>query len=263
MDQPTLFESRQVAMDTTCLNAYLPIPGFGVLPVNAFLLRAQQPVLIDTGMAAVGEVLRQQLYDLIDPRDLRYIWITHTDPDHLGNLKQILEDAPQARLVTTYLGMGKMAMHGIPLDRVYLLNPGQALDVGDRQLLAISPPTYDAPETCGLLDTMHNTLFSADCFGALMQAPVESAQQLSSTALRDGCISWAAVDAPWLHYVDSKQFHQALDKIAQLNINTILSSHLPAAQGLTHDLLNHLKDAVEAPRFVGPDQAALESMLAA
>jgi len=263
MNEPTLLDPRIVATDTTSFTAYFPLPGIGILPINAFLIKAQQAVLVDTGLASMGKQFRDHLYKQIDPADIKWIWITHADPDHVGNLKDILNDTPNARIVTSYMGMGKMGLLGIPLDRVYLINPGQYLDVGDRKLLATSPPTYDAPETCGLFDTKHNTLFSADSFGALMQEPVETAEAINSEALREGCISWATIDAPWLNKIDQARFNDSLSDISKLNATTILSSHLPPAQGINNKLLSYLKDATQAPRFTGPDQAVLEKMMAA
>ena len=35
--------------DVTVLNDFAPVPGLGFLPVNAFVLHAEQPVVIDTG----------------------------------------------------------------------------------------------------------------------------------------------------------------------------------------------------------------------
>ncbi len=43
---------------------------------------------------------------------------------------------------------------------------------------------------------------------------------------------------------------------------TILSSHLPPARGMTEQLLSSLAAAPTATPFVGPDQAALMEMLA-
>jgi flavorubredoxin len=42
----------------------------------------------------------------IDPADVRWIWLTHPDRDHTGGLYDLLEAAPQARVVTTFLGVG-------------------------------------------------------------------------------------------------------------------------------------------------------------
>lgn len=263
MEQPLMLEPLEITRDIESLVSYMPVPGFGVLPVNSFLIRAAEPVLVDTGLAALGDDYLETLSSLIDPSDLRWIWLTHTDADHVGNLRRILDEAPRARLVTTYLGMGKLGMLGLPVDRVCLVNPGQSLDVGDRQLLAVRPPSYDAPETTGLLDTHTSTLFSSDCFGALMESPQPSAAAMSREALGEGMKGWAVVDSPWLHMVDETRFSSALDAIESLAPATVLSSHLPPAAGMTRELLEELAAARNAPEFVGPDQAALELMMAA
>jgi hypothetical protein len=262
MDQPTMFEPRSVAADTESLSSYLPVPGFGVLPVNAFLIRATQPVLIDTGLAALRNEFLQNLRSLIAPEKLRWIWITHADVDHLGSLEAVLTEAPHARVVTTYIGMAKMSLQQLPIDRVYLLNPGQRLDIGDRQLLAVRPPTFDAPETTGLFDTRTRALFSADSFGALMAKPVGNAADLSPTDLRDGQMTWATIDAPWLQFVDEGKFAENVNNVGRLEPSVVLSAHLPPARDMTQTICENLIAARQAPAFEGPDQKALESMLA-
>jgi flavorubredoxin len=115
---------------------------------------------------------------------------------------EILEAAPAARLVTTFLGLGILSMeHPIVPDRVFLLNPGQSIDIGDRRLTAFRSPVYDRPATTGFYDELIGTCFTSDCFGAPMAA----------------------------------------------------------AAG---QLLDTLATAPEADPFVGPDQAALQALLA-
>jgi flavorubredoxin len=261
MQSPTLFESRRVTAEMYILPAYLPVPGAGILPVNAFLVRATQPLLVDTGLASLKADFMNRLSQLINPEDLRWIWLTHTDPDHVGNLVDILNAAPQARVVTTFLGMGKMGLLQLPLDRIYLLNPGQSLNLGDRIITAIKPPCFDAPETTGLFDHSTQTFFSADCFGALMQAPTETAMEIAPHALREGLVNWSMVDAPWLSMVDRQVFGQALDAVQKLNAEWILSSHLPPAAGLVQSLITNLQSACHATPTPGPDQQALEQMM--
>jgi len=263
MNGPAMFEPRRVGADITQLGAYMPIPGFGVLPINTFVIQGADPVLVDTGLAACREDFMAHLRRTVDPAALRWIWITHADADHIGNLQAVLAEAPQATVVTTFLGMAKMGLQGIALERVHLLNPGQELQLGDRRLKAVSPPTYDAPETTGLFDVSTRTLFSADCFGALMEAPAESAAAMSESALRDGCIAWATLDAPWLGLVGSAELAATLDPIRHLKPASILGSHLPPAEGLNEILFSHLDAARSAPRFAGPDQKAFESLMAA
>jgi flavorubredoxin len=166
-------------------------------------------------------------------------------------------------VVTTFLGMGKLGLLGLPVDRVHLLNPGQSLDAGDRRLLAVAPPVFDAPESTGLFDPATGTLFSADCFGALLPTPATRAADVDQEVLRAGMIGWATVDAPWLHRVERARFRESLQAVADLKPKAVLSSHLPPAEGMTDTLLRNLALAPDAPPFIGPDQAALERMLAA
>lgn len=263
MNQPTMLESTKVTADISSIVSYMPIPGYGVLPVNAFVIHAEQPVLVDTGLAALGDDFMRELRSVINPEELRWIWITHADMDHLGNYQAVLAAAPNARVVTSYIGMAKMGLHGLPIDRVFLLNPGQQLDVGDRKLLAVKPPTFDAPETTALYDSKSSTFISADCFGAILEKPFEKAAEINPNALREGSILWSTIDAPWLGVIDPGKFGKTLLAIEKLNASTILSSHLPAAENMTKDLLAILAEACKAPAFVGPDQQALEKMMAA
>jgi len=52
------------------LPAHFPIPGAGFLPVNAFVIKSKEPVLIDTGMGIDCEEFMKALESVIDPRDL-------------------------------------------------------------------------------------------------------------------------------------------------------------------------------------------------
>ena len=129
------------------------------------------------------------------------MWLTHPDRDHTGSLMQILEAAPQARLVTTFLGLGILSIdYPIPPDRVFLLNPGQALTVGDRSLHAFRPPLFDSPATTGLFDSRTGTCFSSDCFGGPLAtaelAQADDVAAVPASDLLDAQRLWAMVDSP-------------------------------------------------------------------
>jgi hypothetical protein len=51
--------------------------------------------------------------------------------------------------------------------------------------------------------------------------------------------------------------------IESLDASTVLSAHLPPAINMTKTLLAYLAEAHQAPSFVGPDQKALEKLMAA
>lgn len=247
--------------DIEILGSYLPLPGGGaLLPVNAFLVRGAEPALIDTGLAAARGGFLARLREAIDLEDLKWIFLTHTDADHIGNLREILA-ASRATVVTTFLGMGKLGLQGIEPERVYLLNPGQALDIGDRAIVSLQPPTFDAPETTAFFDGKSRVLFSSDSFGALLPAAAENASDLSAEVLREGLIGWAMVDAPWLRHIREESLRSTIEEVRKLNPSVVLSSHLPPAHGMLDVLCDHVYSARNAPPFVGPDQQMMEQLM--
>lgn len=258
MQTITAFEPIPQPGEVFVLPAYCPIAGLGVLPMHSMLIRGAEPILIDTGPPATSGSLIAQLSTLIDLEDLRWVWITHADPDHTGALSAVLERAPAARVVTTFLGLGKLGLAGlVPPERAWLLNPGQRLELRDRELVALRPPIYDAPETLAAFDSRSRVLFAADAFGAVLDIPTDDARDVAPAVLRSGMLTWAAVDAPWLEHLTRPALAAALDEVCRLEPSAILSAHLPPAPGLARALAEILLGASGAPPFVGPDQAAL------
>ena len=230
---PALHETRHVAGDWHVLPGWLPVPGLGALPVNAFLLAGAEPMLVDTGVAALSDAVLAGLEARIDLSDLRWIWLSHTDADHIGNLDRILARAPNARVITNFLGAGKMGMLGAgDPDRLRLLEPGEIVEIAGRRLHQVRPPYYDAPETMGFFDAADRILFAADAFGALLPEPVGSIDELPATALHDGLVAWSSIDAPWLAQMDRGSLDGMLGALDTLDPAHVLSGHLPVAQRL-------------------------------
>jgi len=258
--------THKITPDVTVLSDTAEVPGIGYLPVNTFVLHAQQPVVIDTGLSTPEKDFVRDLAQVIDPTDVRWIWLTHPDRDHTGGLWQLLEAAPNARIVTTFAGVGIMSCEwAIPLDRVYLLNPGQSLDVGDRTLTGHRPPLFDNPATVGFVDSLSGALFSSDCFGGPM-ATAELATGADARAagedLRGAQLLWAAIDSPWVHIVHKQKFMATVERLRALDPSGIFSTHLPPAVGMNDQLFATIAAAPDGPEFVGPDQAALDALLA-
>lgn len=255
--------SYKVAGDIDVITSDFPIPGYGVVPINAFVLNGEEPLLVDTGAVVESADFMGTLRSVIDPRELEWIWLTHTDFDHIGCLHQLLSENPGLRVMTTFLGVGIMSLSDpLPMDRVRLVNPGEQVTVGDRTLTAFKPPAFDNPSTTGFYDSKSHALFSSDCFGALLSEVPENAADLSEQDLREGQILWATVDSPWLHKADESVLARELAAIRKMDPQVVLSSHLPAAPGdMTERLLASLAAVPASQPFVGPDQAGLEQML--
>jgi glyoxylase-like metal-dependent hydrolase (beta-lactamase superfamily II) len=253
------------APDVLALNDSAEIPGLGFLPINSFLLHAEQPMLIDTGLPPSREAFLDHLWSAVDPAELRWVYLTHPDRDHTGALAEVMAAAPQAKLVTTFLGYGIVGIDfQIPPDRIYLLNPGQALDLGDRKMTAFRPPVFDSPATTGLHDESTGTCFTSDCFGAPLASadPVEDIADLSPDDVLAAQRLWVSVDSPWVAHVDRTRFLSTIETLRGFDPSVVLSTHLPPARNSMPRLLDMLAATQGADPFVGPDQAALEAMLA-
>ena len=183
-----------------------------------------------TGLSTADKDFVSALAEVPDPADVRWIWITHPDRDHTGGLWKLLQAAPQARLVTTFLGLAIISTEWVaPLDRLFLLNPGQALDVGDRRLQCFRPPLFDSPSTTGFLDDRSGALFSSDCFGAPMpslELATSSDVRAVGNDVRDLQLLWASIDSPWVHNVDPARFRATVDPLRALGASAVFSSHL-------------------------------------
>ena len=92
------------------ITSAFPIPGFGLVPINAYVMHGPEPVLVDTGSVIESEEFLAVLRTVIDPADLRWIWLTHSDFDHIGSLQALLAENPRLRVITTFLGVGVMSL---------------------------------------------------------------------------------------------------------------------------------------------------------
>jgi hypothetical protein len=253
--------------DVTAIRDAVEIPGLGALNINAYLLHADQPVLVETGRPVCRTEFLDALHSAIDPKQIRWIWLTHPDRDHCGALLDLLQLAPDARLVTSFVGFGYMSVeYDLPMDRVYLINPGQSLDVGDRKLHAFRPPLFDSPMTAGFYDDATGTCFSSDCFGAPMpdldSALVDDVGAIDPATVRAAQLMWAGADSVWVTTADPVKFAASYPHLREFRPELVLSTHLPPARGQLDAFLGMLEQAPHVEAFVGPDQAQLEAMLA-
>src|SRR5437764_12914936 len=158
-----MLDPYEIAEETFVISDQLPVPGVGVLPVNAMVVRGRQPMLLDTLAIVQREGYLERAFSLVDPDDVRWLFLSHEDRDHTGSVMQVLERCPRARLITNFLGLGKLGEEfAIPLDRVQFLNDGESLDIGDRIVTALRPPLYDSSATRGLWDPKTGVYFASD-----------------------------------------------------------------------------------------------------
>ncbi|MEA5465703.1 diflavin flavoprotein [Leptothoe sp. PORK10 BA2] len=134
---------------------------------NSFLVRGEKTALIDTSHAKFQQLYMDALTGLIDPKEIDYIVISHTEPDHSGLVKDVLDLAPQAVVVGA-----KVAVKFLE-DLVHqpfasmLVKNGDTLDLGGGHVLEfISAPNLHWPDTIFTYDQKTGILYTCDAFGA-------------------------------------------------------------------------------------------------
>ena len=80
-------EPIRLADDTWMIRQLL---GEGHAPVsvyvNSMVILGKEPMIVDTGGFSNREDWVRDLKSLVDPEDVKWIYISHDDADHTGNL---------------------------------------------------------------------------------------------------------------------------------------------------------------------------------
>ena len=222
----------EVAPETFVVPWYLEAPPVGHFCMNSLVIRGQEPVLVDTGCPADRQRWLETVFGLVEPEDVRWVFLSHDDRDHAGNLLPVLEACPNATLLTTWFSVGRMAEEWMtPLPRCRFLNEGEQIDVGDRTLVAVRPPVFDNPTTRGLVDTSTGAFWAVDSFATPVPRPMATIEELDDDEFVEGQLFGARVIAPWHRWLDEERFAAHVAEVQRLPIATIASCHGPAIVG--------------------------------
>jgi flavorubredoxin/flavin reductase (DIM6/NTAB) family NADH-FMN oxidoreductase RutF len=133
---------------------------------NSFLIRGEKVALIDTSHAKFRELYLGTLKGLINPAEIDYLVISHTEPDHSGLVKDILDLNPNIVVVGAKVAM--QFLDGL-IHRPYqqkMVKSGERLDLGrGHELEFVSAPNLHWPDTILTYDRGTQTLFTCDVFG--------------------------------------------------------------------------------------------------
>jgi flavorubredoxin len=224
----------EVAADTFVIRALTPSVGGTWTNLNSMVIRGAEPVIVDTGMVCNRATWFEDVFALVQPDEVRWIYVTHNDSDHAGNLVEALGRCPNATVVTSRgESFRTSASFGIPIERMRMVDSGQSFEAGDRSLKAVRPPVYDSPYTCGLLDPATRVYYASDAFCAPMpEGPVDWVDQIPAHLWADGMARFHHVSlCPWITMVDEGKFQAEVNKLAALDIKVIVGSHTPAIGG--------------------------------
>lgn len=268
--QPTLFPDvpatrpERIAPDTWLI-PNLVAAGDGLfLAANSMVIRGREPVIVDTGAPIHRALWIEKAFSVVEPEDVRWIFLSHDDGDHTGALFDVLERCPQATLVTNFFSVERLALEkpALPLERMRWLEPGDHLDIGDRVLQLFRPPIFDGPTTRGLFDPKSGAMWIVDSFACLTPGPLD-ADALSPEVLASMSAMNSAV-SPWHAWLDRDSFGRHVDAVERLGARTVASAHGPVLRGAAlDDAFDRVRGLAGAPIIPLPGQELLDSLVAA
>ncbi|MBV9388300.1 MAG: diflavin flavoprotein [Chroococcidiopsidaceae cyanobacterium CP_BM_ER_R8_30] len=133
---------------------------------NSFLIRGEQTALIDTSHEKFRQLYLDELQRLIDPEEIDYLIISHTEPDHSGLVRDVLQLAPHATVVGSKVAIQFLEdMVHQPFKRRIVKN-GDRLDLGNgHELEFVIAPNLHWPDTMFSFDHKTQILYTCDAFG--------------------------------------------------------------------------------------------------
>ena len=114
---------------------------------NSYFIDAEKPAIIETTKEKFWDTYRNKIERVCNPSDIEYIILDHTEPDHSGNLHNLLKIAPNA----TVIGSGNALrylkdMLGYDF-KSKQVKDGDTLSLGNKTLKFIGAPNLHWPDS--------------------------------------------------------------------------------------------------------------------
>jgi hypothetical protein len=206
--------------------------------VSAFLIiGSHKSVLYDTGDPHHWPSIAPVLTRLLAGRPLDYLFPSHPEIPHAGNLAALLERYPAATVV------GDIRDYHVHYpeytERLVALRHHERLDLGDRVLEVIPAYIHDLPNTLWAYDTGSGALFVSDGFSYVhhLPTPADEASHLpgqcwllSSELPEPPSVEQAAYGTGralyWTRFVDvSETFNHIGELLVQRSTRLIAPAH--------------------------------------
>ncbi len=253
-----------IAPDTWLIPTLAADPAGGFLGAHSAVIRGAEPVIIDTSVLFGRDQWLQNVFSVVEPEDVRWIFLSHDDHDHIGNLDPVLDLCSNATLVTNYAMTGRLFGDvELPLERMRWVNVGESLDVGDRELVVVRPPMFDSPATRGLFDTATGMLWATDSFGTAFPGAVYDADDIPSEVYDPSFELLNLLNTPWMEWVDQARFDAHVHTTESLPITVVASAHGPLHRGdRITDAFRRTRELVGHAPAEQPGQEILELLCA-
>ncbi|MEA2639863.1 MAG: hypothetical protein QOF51_1257 [Chloroflexota bacterium] len=180
-----------------------------------FLVRGDEPLLVETSFRQVFDELHTAVASLIDPATIRHILVPHFEADECGAVNQFLAIAPHAEVLCSRTGSGSLRdFTGI---EPHAVGDAEVLELGDKRLRILITPYVHTWDSLLAYEETTGTLFSSDLFMQPGNGPAVTDQDLSDRMI-------AQYRAGGL-MPSMAHLHAALDKIEPLDVRRIACHH--------------------------------------
>jgi len=259
-------EPQRIAEDTYLIPSIVAAqPGTYVF-VNSMVILAEEPVIVDTGAPLFREHWLESIAAVVDPADVRWVFLSHDDGDHLGNLAQLLAAAPHATVVSNFFTNERVRIDHpglLPAERQVWLEAGASFDAGDRRLHLFRPPIFDGPTTRGLYDERSGAMWAVDSFAALTTGAVYDAVDLPAE-LYDGSFAlFNSLVSPWHAWLDTNIYARHVADVEAIAPTVIASAHGPVLRNdAITDAFGRVRAMAARPNVPAPGQETLDALIA-
>ena len=188
---------------------------------NSYFINAQKKTIVETCKEKFWETYLHKIKQVCKPEEIEYIIVNHTEPDHSGNIANLLKIAPDAKIVASGNAIRYLKdLLGYEFPHI-IVKDGQKLSLGDKTLTFISAPNLHWPDTMFTYLEEDRLLFTCDAFGAHFCHPEMFDDKVGN------------YDDAFKYYYNvilkpySKFMLKAIEKISSLEIDVICTGHGP------------------------------------
>jgi flavorubredoxin len=257
----------KIAEDTWVVHQVQPALGQPLdIYLNSMVILGSEPVIVDTGTPANRTRWLEDVFSLVEPDDVRWIFLSHDDVDHTGNLDEALTRCPHATVVCSWAMVERHTnCFEFPLARCRWVTDGESFDVGDRTLHAIRPPVFDSPTTRGLYDPTTQVYWAVDTFATPLPDASMGIADLDQDFWEFGLMLFAlGAVSPWITWTDPVKYNQVVDRVQNLDITTIAACHSPVIEGpYIAQAFNRIRQLATLDLPELPGQSILDEIIAA
>lgn len=207
---------------------------------NSYLLKGStKTALFETAKYKCLDEYLDKLTSLIDIKDIDYIIVDHTEPDHAGSAEKLIELNPAIKLVGTATAISFMKEICNTDFASVIVKEGDTLSLGDKTLRFLAAPNLHWPDAMYTYVEEDKVLLTCDSFGAhyslddVLSSKITD-QDAYMSALR---YYFDNIMGPFKPYV-----LKAIDKIKDLDIDMVCPGHGPVLDQDPWKIINTYKE---------------------